>query len=152
MNLSRRRLLKAGLLSGVLGWVVVALPRLAWAIWPKAAFEEKKVADALRALVGNDQLTESDAIEMTIPALAENGAVVPVTVSSTLPNIESIILLVEKNPNALAARFDLPGNTLPYVKVNIKMAETSNVIAVLKAGDTLYSTSRKVKVVLNGCS
>lgn len=145
----RRLLLKFGLLVSMSASL---LPRLAFALWPKIAFEKKQVSEALRELVGNDRLTESADISLTIPDLAENGAVVPVTVASTLPGIESIFLLVDKNPSALVASFDLAENTQAYMKVNIKMAETAQVIAVLKSGDTLYSASKKVKVVLNGCS
>ncbi|MEW6354040.1 MAG: thiosulfate oxidation carrier protein SoxY [Pseudomonadota bacterium] len=146
----KRRLILKGILMS-LGAALLA-PLRAFAAWPATAFEAKKVPEALNLLFGHSKLTTRDAdITLTAPELAENGAVVPVTVSSTLDNVESITLLVDKNPNALIARFNLAPNTLPYIKTNIKMAEPSNIIAVLKVGDNLYSTSRRVKVSISGC-
>lgn len=153
---SRRRFfLKGSLVTGLLAIAAsfgLLAPIRALAAWPVAAFDAKKVDDALITLFGNSNLIDSSAdITLTAPDLAENGAVVPVTVQSNLEGIESITLLVDKNPNALVARFNLAKNTRAYIKTNVKMAETSHLIAVLKAGDKLYSTRRKVKVTLNGC-
>ncbi|MEO5702865.1 MAG: thiosulfate oxidation carrier protein SoxY [Gammaproteobacteria bacterium] len=153
---SKRRLfLKGSLITGLLTLAAslgLLAPIRALAAWPATAFDAKKVDTALNTLFGNSNLIDRSAdITLTAPDLAENGAVVPVTVQSTLEGIESITLLVDKNPNALVARFNLAKNAQPYIKTNIKMAETSNLIAVLKAGDRLYSTSIKVKVTLNGC-
>ena len=125
--------------------------KAAYADWPANAFDAKKVPDALQRLFGQDTLIDSTDITLTITDWAENGSVVPVTVTSTLANIESISLMVDKNPNALVARFNLVKNTKAFIKTNIKMAETSNVIAIVKVGDKLYSARKKVKVTLNGC-
>ncbi|MEO7558452.1 MAG: thiosulfate oxidation carrier protein SoxY [Gammaproteobacteria bacterium] len=152
---STRRVFLKGFALGVFALAAslgIALPRRALAAWPASAFDAKKVDDALQALFGKADLINSpDDITLSAPDLAENGAVVPVTVQSTLAGVESITLLVDKNPSALVARFNLAKNTRAYVKTNIKMAETSNLIAVLKVGDKLYSTRRVVKVTLNGC-
>jgi len=152
---TRRALLKGSLvtvLAGLTGSLGVLLSSLARAAWPASAFDAKKVPDALHLLFGHTDLISRDAdITLSAPDLAENGAVVPVTVSSTLQGVESITLMVDKNPNALVARYTLAKHTLPYIKTNIKMAEPSYIIAVLKVGDKLYSTRRKVKVTLNGC-
>lgn len=151
---TRRLLLKAGLATGLLGSGLSAglfTPKSVHAAWPAAAFDAKKLPDALNSLFGTDKLIASSDISLAITDWAENGAVVPVTVTSTLPNIESITLLVDKNPQALVARFRLAKNVQPFIKTNIKMAETSHVIAVAKVGDKLYSARKKVKVTLNGC-
>jgi sulfur-oxidizing protein SoxY len=138
-------LLGAGLGAGLFN------PKSAHAAWPAAAFDAKTLPDALNRLLGTDQLIESSDIALVITDWAENGAVVPVTVTSTLSNIESITLLVDKNPQALVARFRLAKNVQAFIKTNIKMAETSHVVAVAKVGDKFYSARKKVKVTLNGC-
>ena len=152
---SRRVFLKGRFTIGVCTLAAslgITLPRRAMAARPASAFDAKKVDDALHALFGKaDLIDRPDDIVLNAPDLAENGAVVPVTVQSKLTGVESITLLVDKNPNALVARFNLAKNTRTYIKTNIKMAETSNLIAVLKVGDKLYSTRRAVKVSLNGC-
>ena len=153
-NSKRRIFIKGSLITGLLAisGSLLTFPARVLAAWPAAAFDAKKVDDALNTLFGNTKLIERPAdIILSAPDLAENGAVVPVTVQSSLQGIESITLMVDKNPNALVARFNLAKNTRAYLKTNIKMAETSNLIVVLKAGDKLYSTRRKVKVTLNGC-
>ncbi|HWQ95102.1 MAG TPA: thiosulfate oxidation carrier protein SoxY [Gammaproteobacteria bacterium] len=157
MDTQRRRFLKSGLVTGLLGLaasVGLLIPRLVWAAWPSSAFQSKTLFGALQPLFGSGSvnLTPADEdITLTVTDLAENGAVVPVTVSSRLPNVESITLLVDKNPNSLVAQFKLAKNTQAYIKTNIKMAETSKVYAVVKSGDKLYSTNKKVKVTLGGC-
>jgi sulfur-oxidizing protein SoxY len=86
-----------------------------------------------------------------VPEIAENGAVVPVTVSTTLADVESISIVVKNNPRPLVASFEIPAGTLPDVSSRIKMGETSDVTAVVKTADGLYSTSRQVKVTIGGC-
>jgi sulfur-oxidizing protein SoxY len=86
-----------------------------------------------------------------VPEIAENGAVVPVTIRSDLENVESISIVVEKNPRPLAATFEMLPGTLPEVSNRIKMGETSDVMAVVKTADGIYSTSKQVKVTIGGC-
>jgi sulfur-oxidizing protein SoxY len=118
--------------------------------WNKAAFETKSLNDAVKAL-GGAPPTQSGDITITSPDIAENGAVVPFTVSSKLPKTESIALLVEKNPNILAANFEIPGGTEPWINTRIKMGQTSNVYALVKADGKYYYASKEVKVTLGGC-
>ena len=87
----------------------------------------------------------------TAPDIAENGAVVPVTVQSGLPKTESIAILIEKNPNMLAANFDLPSGTDPLVGTRVKMGQTSNVYALVKADGKYYTAVKEIKVTLGGC-
>ena len=148
---TRRRFLKITL-AGACWGLLMALPRMAAAAWPAGAFRHKTVAGALNELLGNANLTTAtDEVKITVTDLAENGSVVPVTIESRLANVDSIILFVDKNPSALVARFNLAPNVRPFIKTNIKMAETSHVIAIAQSGGKLYSTKKKVKVVLNGC-
>ncbi len=117
--------------------------------WNKAAFETKSLADTYKVLGGTP--AESADIAITAPDIAENGAVVPVGVTSKIPNTQAVYILVEKNPNMMAAGFNIPQGTEPNVATRIKMGQTSNVYAVVKAGDKYYVASKEVKVTLGGC-
>lgn len=118
--------------------------------WNKAAFETKNLNDAVKAL-GGAAPVESKDIAITAPDIAENGAVVPVGVASRIPNTQAVYVLVEKNPNVLAAGFNIPAGTEPNVSTRIKMGQTSNVYAVVKADGKFYVASKEVKVTLGGC-
>ena len=118
--------------------------------YPEDAFKQKNSDDAIKALYGK-AAEASDKIKLDAPEIAENGAVVPVAVSSTLPDVTSISILVAENPNALIASYRIPGGTIPNVANRIKMAKTSNVTAVVEAGGKLYSASKEVKVTVGGC-
>jgi sulfur-oxidizing protein SoxY len=117
--------------------------------WNKAAFETKSLADTYKVLGGTP--AESADIAITAPDIAENGAVVPVGVASKIPNTQAVYILVEKNPNMMAAGFNIPQGTEANVTTRIKMGQTSNVYAVVKAGDKYYVASKEVKVTLGGC-
>ena len=112
-------------------------------------FEAKNLADALKALGAAP--ADSKEITITSPDIAENGAVVPVAVTSRLPKTREIVILVEKNPNPLTAVFTIPDGTEPFVSTRVKMGESSNVVAVVRADGKLYSTSKETKVTLGGC-
>ncbi|WP_291686864.1 thiosulfate oxidation carrier protein SoxY [Bradyrhizobium sp.] len=118
--------------------------------YPEDAFKQKSDADAVKALYGKTA-EPSDKVKMDAPEIAENGAVVPISVSSTLENVTSISILVAENPNALAAFYLIPAGTLPSVANRLKMAKTTNVIAIVEAGGKLYSTAKEVKVTVGGC-
>ena len=94
---------------------------------------------------------ESKDVQVTGPDIAENGAVVPVGVSSTLPSVTMVAILIEKNPNALAASFTLPEGTLANVQTRVKMGQTSNVYALVKSGDKFFMATKEIKVTLGGC-
>ena len=118
--------------------------------YPEDAFKQKSDADAIKALYGKTA-EPSDKVKLDAPEIAENGAVVPITVSSSLADVTSISILVAENPNALAASYRIPAGTLPSVANRLKMAKTTNVIAVVEAGGKLYKTSKEVKVTVGGC-
>jgi sulfur-oxidizing protein SoxY len=154
MNDDRRKVLKGTGGVAVMGLAAAAglfKPGSAWAqAWNKAAFETKSTADTVKAL-GGSGAAESKEIVITSPDIAENGAVVPFTISSRLPKTESIALLVEKNPSVLAANFDIPPGTEAGVTTRVKMGQTSNVTALVKADGKFYYTTKEVKVTLGGC-
>jgi sulfur-oxidizing protein SoxY len=118
--------------------------------YPEDAFKQKSDADAIKALYGRTA-EPSDKVKLDAPEIAENGAVVPITVSSSLTDVTSISILVAENPNALAASYRIPAGTLSSVANRIKMAKTTNVIAIVEAGGKLYKTSKEVKVTVGGC-
>lgn len=118
--------------------------------WNKAAFESKKLDDAIKALGGSAPV-QSDQVLLIGPEIAENGAVVPLELESKLPNTESMAVLIEKNPNILAGVFVIPGGTLPWVQTRVKMAETCNVYLLAKAGGKHYYAVKEIKVTLGGC-
>jgi len=100
---------------------------------------------------GSSKTTPSKNIKLKAPDIAENGAVVPITITSNIPHTESISIVVAKNPSPLAATFNLGPTTKGYISTRIKMSKTSDVTAVIKAGGKLYSTSKNVKVTIGGC-
>ena len=118
--------------------------------YPEEAFKQKADKEAIQALYGRTA-EASDKVKLDAPEIAENGAVVPISVTTTLENVTSISFLVSGNPNALAASYAIPAGTLPSVSNRLKMQQTSNVIAIVDAGGKLYSASKEVKVTVGGC-
>jgi sulfur-oxidizing protein SoxY len=118
--------------------------------YPEEAFKQKSDADAIKSLYGKTA-EASDKVKLDAPEIAENGAVVPISVSTTLTEVTSISFLVAENPNALVAVYKIPAGTVPAVANRIKMAKTSNVIVVVEAGGKLYSATKEVKVTVGGC-
>ena len=132
--------LSAGLLS----------PSAVLAAWPKSAFTAKSVSDALSGLGVDTTITSGD-IQIKAPDIAENGAVVPVTVKTSIAGVTSIAILVEKNGSPLTSHFNLKGSATGFVATRIKMQKTSAVIAIVKAGGKAYSARKEVKVTIGGC-
>ncbi len=153
MNKARRDALKAGTGMGVLGALLAAgliRPEDVIAQDWKTAFETRTMADTVKALGGSAPVDSND-ITITAPDIAENGAVVPVAVASAIPKTESISILVEKNPNMLAASFMIPAGTEPSIGTRVKMGQTSNVFALVKADGKFFVASKEIKVTLGGC-
>lgn len=151
---TRREALKSGAGLGVFALFVAAgvmTPREARANWNQAAFSAKGVDGVVKGL-GGASATPTAAVSWgSTPEIAENGAVVPITVTSNLPKTESIAILVEKNPNSLAAVFNIPSGTDPTVATRVKMGETSQVHALVKADGRYLVATREIKVTLGGC-
>jgi sulfur-oxidizing protein SoxY len=154
MDRRRRELLQAGSGAGVLalaGAAGLLKPGEAFAQqWNKAAFDSKTVAATLKALGGGGS-TESAQIQITAPDIAENGAVVPITIESAVPRTDTIAILIEKNPSTLSADFEIPAGTDPFITTRVKMAETSNIYAVVKADGKYFHAVKEIKVTLGGC-
>ena len=155
VSTTRRLILKgAGVLAlaglGVLSFDLPAALAAANDKYPEDAFKQKSEADAIKALFGKTA-EASDKVKLDAPEIAENGAVVPVSVTTTLADVTSIAFLVTENPVVLVASYKIPAGTVPSVGNRIKMAKTSNVTVVVEAGGKLYSTTKEVKVTVGGC-
>ena len=153
MNNQRRNVLKSGsgaALLTVLASAGIITPGMALADWNKTAFDAKSMADTLKA-IGAGTPADSKDVQVTGPDIAENGAVVPVGVSSTLPNVTMVAILIEKNPNALSATFNLPEGTEANVQTRVKMGQTSNVYALVKSDGKFFMATKEIKVTLGGC-
>ena len=127
------------------------LPQFAHAAYNAAAFEVKTMAELVK-LLGGSAPTESKDVTITGPDIAENGAVVPVGVSTALPGVKKLLVLVEKNPSVLSAMFDVSDAVDANFLTRVKMGQSSNVYAVAMFGDgkVLYA-QKEVKVTLGGC-
>jgi sulfur-oxidizing protein SoxY len=130
--------------------IVVFKPLAALAAWNERAFGAKTAADALKSL-GIADAVPSKELTIDAPQIAENGAVVPIEVSSSIPGTSAISVVIEKNPFPLVSRFEFKEGALPFVKVNVKMGETSDIRAIAEAGGRHYSATREVKVTIGGC-
>ncbi|MDH5436682.1 MAG: thiosulfate oxidation carrier protein SoxY [Gammaproteobacteria bacterium] len=151
----KRRLFLKGTLAG--GAIAIAasagllIPRTVMAAWPKSAFESKNVNDALNAIAGTTTTDSSGKVKINAPEIAEVASEVRITVDADMDGIDSISIIVEKNPSPLTAHFELGAGALGFVSTRVKMAKTSNVIAVVKANGKLYSAQKEVKVTVGGC-
>lgn len=153
-DMKRRTLLKGTLAAGAVGIAIgtgLLTPRAVLAAWPKDAFDAKTVDESLNGLFGSAALEGSDKIKIKVPDIAENGAVVPVSVEAELAGVESISILAEKNASPLTSSYNLGAGAEPFVATRIKLGKTSSVIAVVKASGKLYSTGKEVKVTIGGC-
>ena len=150
MQTRREMLAQSATVAGLLASVGM-LPATAQAAWTAAAFESKTLADAVKAL-GGAAPVESKDVTVTGPDIAENGAVVPVGCSTTLPGVKRMMLMVEKNPSVLAAVFDVTDAVDASLTTRVKMGQSSNVFAVamMADGKVLYAV-KEIKVTLGGC-
>jgi sulfur-oxidizing protein SoxY len=154
IDAKRRILLKGSLAASAVGVAVGAgllAPRIVLAAWPEAAFTAKDVASSLKALIGVEAGEPSGDITIKAPDIAENGAVVPVSVDSTLTGVKTIIIVAEGNQTPLIASFNLGEAALPSVSTRIKMGKTANVQALVQTADKTYTASKEVKVTIGGC-
>lgn len=137
--------LAAATVAGFLNWKPVT------AAWPESHFGKGEFGLRFRDLFADRTIIDSDAIDIDLPAIAENGAVVPITISSALEQISRIYIWVEKNPTPLAAEFELDDSMAAYLTARIKMAESCNVVVVAEQGRQLLRKQQWVKVMQGGC-
>jgi|TARA_B110000908_G_scaffold128743_1_gene151212 sulfur-oxidizing protein SoxY len=148
--MNRRSVLKAVFTGGVVAGMGVLMPRIAMAAWSKAAFGAESQEIAMGALYEVNPKASAD-VTLKAPDIAENGAVVPISVKSSLPGVTSIALFVANNPQPLASQFTIPEGTLANVSCRIRMGKTSDVTAVVTTASGSFSASKEVKVTIGGC-
>ena len=148
--ISRRSVLKAVFTGGAIAGLGVMMPKVALAAWNKTAFDTDNQDTAMGALYDRAPAASAE-VNLKAPDIAENGAVVPVTVSSSMADVKSIAVFVEGNPNPLAAQFMIPAGTKAEVSCRIRMGKTSAVTAVVETASGLFSASKEVKVTIGGC-
>ncbi len=144
MDSLRRTLLGALALAVLKPWAALA------AAWNKDAFGAKTPQEALKGIGAPDPAPSKDLV-IDAPQIAENGAVVPIEIASNIPGTTAIAVVIENNPFPLAAKFDFMEGALPFVKLNVKMGETSDIRAVAWAGGKQFAATREIKVTIGGC-
>lgn len=154
MDTSRRIILKASMAASTLAVAAGAnllVPSTVFAAWPEKAFKAKKLDVAMNEISGATNATPSGDITVEAPDIAENGAVVSFKVKTSLPKVESISVYVAVNAFPLSASYLLSNQMEPAITGRIKMAKTSDIVAVVKSNGKLYSAKKAVKVTLGGC-
>jgi len=153
-SIKRRIFLKGSMAASAVGVAVGAgllTPQAVLAAWPAEVFQAKEAAAGLKALLGSDASEQSADIEVKAPDIAENGAVVPITVETKLKNLESITVVAMKNPAPVIANYAMGKGADGFVSMRIKMGATGDVVAVVKSGGKLFSNKKEVKVTVGGC-
>ncbi len=151
-NMKRRVFLKGILTTGGAVCAGMLVPQVVLASWPTTAFNAGSLDQTLKDLFAGEPITESAKISFPeLPTLAQDARSVPVNISTTLPKVSQITLLVDKNPRPLAATYLLSDRVEPKLSMRVKMAKTTNVVAVVKSNGKLYSARKKVKITIGGC-
>lgn len=150
----RRLFLKTALTTSTVGLAITAgllTPSVLLAEWPADAFKAKKVPEAIKNLYKEDASTESDKITIDSPDVAENGAVVPVKIETSLDNVEKIALLVSENSTPLTASFELQPTVKGMISIRAKVGKSGDLIAIVKSNGKLFTAKKAIKVTLGGC-
>ncbi len=154
IDTQRRKFLTGALALGGVSTAIglgVLAPSRALAKWQEEAIMTTSLDDGLNQVLGSSTYQESDQVQLDAPEVAENGATVPVSVETSLPNVDNITLYVPENNAPISAVFELGSRARPSISQRIQMADTSEVVAVVKSNGQLYGTSRKVQVTVGGC-
>ena len=152
--MNRRNFLKKSFLTAAVFATTASLlvtPKKTFAAWPKKSFDIKDLSESVMSVYGHNNLEESTKVKLKAPEIAENGAIVPINVSTTLDNVESIMIFVENNPQPLSSGYKLSKLSEPAIGTRLKMGKTSNVMAAVKSGNKVYTSTKEVKVTIGGC-
>jgi len=150
MPVTRRHFIKK-LLTRSVSLIVLGFSKVSFGQWLLDEFSPATLDDALSKVFPVETLHKTHKIKLKLPKTAENGSVVPITITSSLPNISHVYILSEKNPVPLIAKFTIDPRLEPYIGARFKMQESCDVIVVVKSGDQYYQTRQFVKVTLGGC-
>ncbi|MBE9549220.1 MAG: thiosulfate oxidation carrier protein SoxY [Proteobacteria bacterium] len=149
ISTTRRGFIKGLIAVGSL--LVLPATLLAAMVRPKAAFDSKEIDASIKSLFGDAVVEASDKVNLKVPEIAENGAVVPITISTDIEGVESISVVIDNNPNPLSAIFNLTDAVAAEVSTRVKMGKSSPVRAMVKANGKIYFTTKEVKVTIGGC-
>ena len=146
VRISRRRLLQ-GMVT------LIALGALPFKLLARSvrAFEAEELDEVYQALFGDLPVVPSSDIKLKIPDIAENGAVVPVTVSTDITGVDAIYIIIDQNPNPLSATFQIGLMSPADISLRVKMGKSSMVRALVRTADKVYMTGKEVKVTIGGC-
>ena len=147
--MNRRQWLRTTLRLGAAAAVLMSPLRVLASI--REGFDAVTLDDALKSVLGNLPVEESDAIKFKIPDIAENGAVVPVSVSTEIEGVTAINIVIENNPNPLTSRFEISPLVAADVSTRVKMGQSSFVRVYVETADKIYTTGKEVKVTIGGC-
>ena len=147
--MNRRHWLRASLGLGAAAAILLSPLRALASM--REGFDAQTVDAALQAVIGGRPVEESTAIKFKIPDIAENGAVVPVSVSTDIDGVTAISIVIENNPNPLTSRFDISPNVVADVSTRVKMGDSSMVRVYVETADKIYTTAKEVKVTIGGC-
>ncbi len=150
MQINRRQFIK-NLLTTSVSVALLSFSKISLGKWLVSDFSHRSIDITLKELFPNKTIQNSRKIKLKLPKTAENGNVVPITISSSIDNIDTIYILSEKNPVPLIAKFTLDPNLEAYIGARFKMQESCDVIVIVKAGDDFYQTRQYVKVTIGGC-
>ena len=148
--MDRRSILKAAGTISAAAAAVAAFPRAVFAAYSEKAFKNPKIEDSLNELFGGNATTPSGDVKLKAPDIAENGAVVPIEVSTSM-KADKIAFMVKENPNPLAIVADIPAGTEAMVKTRVRLGKTTQVTAIVSSNGKLYTASKEVKVTIGGC-
>lgn len=151
LPIRRRLFLKKTALLAIAGLTSLFTTKSGNAVWQINHFASGSFNDSLTKLFDDQSIIDSNLIEISLPKIAEDGTVVPITISSDLENIGRIYLLIEKNPTPLAAEFELSPAVSVYITTRIKMAESCNVVVIARHGSQLLRRQQWVNVMQGGC-
>ena len=126
-------------------------PQRVYAGWPKESFDITDLSESIKSVYGHDNLEESSKVKLKVPDIAENGAIVPVNVKTSLDNVESIMLFVENHPQPLSSGYNFSSKSRPIIGTRIKMGKTSTVMAAVKSNGKIYTSAKEVKITIGGC-
>ena len=152
--MNRRNFLKKSLLTAAVFATTASLlitPKKTFAAWPKKSFDITDLGESIRSVYGHSDTTETTKVKLKAPDIAENGAIVPINIKTSLKNVESIMLFIENNPQPLSSGYNLTSKSVPSIGTRVKMGKTSNVIAAVKSDGKVYTASKEVKVTIGGC-
>ena len=153
MDIKRRKFLQvSAMLSFAVGAGILTAEeaRAAEAQWNKELFEATDNEGVFKVLGAKDP-EKSDKVKLVTPDIAENGAVVPISLSTDLENVTMMAFLIPENPNTMTGVFNIPEGTEPNIATRVKMAKTSDIYGLVKSGDKYYLAQKEVKVTLGGC-